>query len=174
MDPFVGEIRIFTGNFAPTGWLFCNGQILPIQQNTALFSLLGTFYGGDGKSTFALPNLQGRVPLHAGSSAGPGLTQRSIGETDGSDAVALVKNQLPTHSHQLMGATAPTTSAPDATVSLSNTGDGSPAYNAVNPHAKMGGQTVLAAGAGSPHNNLQPYLALNFIIAVQGVFPPRS
>jgi microcystin-dependent protein len=173
MDAFLGEIRIFTGNYAPRGWMFCNGQMLPLSQNTALFSVLGTTYGGDGKSTFALPNLQGRMPLHAGSGAGPGLTQRLIGETDGSDSVTLVKGQLPTHSHTLMSATAPTASAPDATVSLANTGDGSKAYNAVNPHAKMGGQTLLAAGAGAPHNNLQPYLALNFIIAIQGIFPPR-
>ena len=174
MDAFLGEIRIFTGSYEPTGWMFCNGQTIPISQNTALFSLLGTNYGGDGKSTFALPNLQGRMPLHAGSGPGPGLTQRLVGETDGSDSVALVKSQLPTHSHALMGTASATASVPDATVSLANTADGSKAYNAVNPHAKMGSQTLLAAGAGAPHNNLQPYLALNFIIAVQGIFPPRA
>ena len=179
-DAFVGEIRIFPINFAPRGWMPCNGQLLPISQNTALFSLLGTTYGGDGKSTFALPNLQGRVALNPGQ--GPGLSYRELGEEGGSPTVTLFSNQIPAHSHQLFftGAQA-TTNVPE--------NDEMPAFNAslnfpgitkpVNTYAETGSnaifapQTLSTAGGSQPHNNMQPYLVLNYFIAVQGIFPMR-
>lgn len=156
-DPFVGEIRLFAGNFAPTGWAFCLGQLMPIAQNTALFSLLGTNYGGDGRSTFGLPDLQDRVPIHAGGSAGPGLTQRSVGEMGGASSVTLLEPELPLHAH------------PAASTSLSTDrpSGGIPA---------VGGRYVAGSGAvaNQPHQNRPPYLGLTFIIALQGVFPPRA
>lgn len=172
-DNFLGEIRAFSGNFAPHGWALCNGQLLPISQNTALFSLLGTMYGGDGKSTFALPNLQGRVPMHAGNSAGPGLTQRITGESVGSDTVALTKAQGAEHRHTMMSDASATSTSP-AGAALATTADGSPAYAGIAGHTAMASQTLLGAGNGAPHNNLQPYLVLTYIIALQGIFPSRS
>lgn len=172
MDPFVGEIRIFTGNFAPKGWAMCNGQLLPISQNTALFSLLGTFYGGDGRSTFGLPNLQGRFPLHQGQ--GPGLTQRLVGETGGAASVSLLANEMPQHGHGLKAALAPTTGTPGAAVSLAPVAGGAPVYHAPASPVAMSASTIGAAGGGTPHNNRQPYQVLNFIIALQGIFPPRN
>ena len=175
-DNFVGEVRIFTGNFPPSGWAFCDGALLPISQNTALFSLLGTNYGGDGKSTFGLPNLQGRFPLHAGASAGPGLTQRLTGEVGGAETVALTKDQIPAHTHAVNAAPAATGGTPDGTTSLAPNSAHNAMYHHATPsqHGHMDASTVLAAGGGNPHNNLQPYLALNFIIALQGIFPSRS
>lgn len=174
-DPFVAEIRIFGFNFAPKGWAFCNGQVLPISQNTALFSLLGTTYGGDGKSTFALPNLQGRHAMASGQ--GPGLSQRYLGETGGSANVTLQPIQVPSHSHQLM-ATATASSGNPAGNAMSPAL--SPTSAAVNVYRNsankvaMAPDAVAAVGGSQPHNNRQPYLALNFCIALQGVYPPRS
>lgn len=169
-DPFVAEIRIFAGNFAPKGWATCDGQILPLSQNTALFSLLGTTYGGDGKSNFALPNLQGRAGLHFGQ--GPGLTQRLLGESGGSQTIALQQTQIPAHTHSLQ--------AVNDLADSSNPG-GSLAravnlrpYVAATPNTAMSPQAVGVAGGSQPHNNLQPYLVLLFIIALQGIFPPRG
>ena len=174
-DNFVGEVRIFCGNFAPTGWAFCDGALLPISQNTALFSLLGTNYGGDGKSTFGLPNLQGAFPVHAGSGAGPGLSPYVTGQTGGAAAVALAKDQIPVHSHTINAAAVATAGTPDATVSLAPNSAGRKMYRwSANKHASMDASTVLAAGSGAPHNNVQPYLPLSFIIALQGIFPPRG
>lgn len=165
MDPFVAEIRIFAGNFAPKGWAFCNGQLLPISQNTALFSLLGTTYGGNGKSDFALPNLQGRAPMHPGQ--GPGLSLRDLGESGGDEAVTLQTRQLPAHTHALQGTDAP-----------ADSNNPSGKYFAVadeniyrSPGAAVGPAPSVPI---APHNNMQPYLTLNFIIALQGVFPPRT
>jgi microcystin-dependent protein len=172
-DPFVAEIRMFGGNFAPTGWALCDGQLLPISQNTALFSLLGTFYGGDGKSTFALPNLQGSAPMHQGQ--GPGLTDRFLGEMSGSENITLLQTEMPVHTHSSMGSS-----------TLSN--QQSPVQNywggsTQNRHfaafaqpnvVQMSPFALGIAGGGLPHNNLQPYLVVTFIIAMQGVFPPRS
>jgi microcystin-dependent protein len=172
-DNFLGEIRAFAGNFAPTGWALCNGQLLPISQNTALFSLLGTNYGGDGKSTFGLPNLQGRVPMHAGAGAGPGLTQRFPGESVGSDAVALSKGQGVEHRHTMLSAASTTDTVPSASVMLAPTGNGSVAYAALSGHTAMNPATLDGAGGGQPHNNLQPYLVLTYIIALQGIYPAR-
>jgi microcystin-dependent protein len=169
MDPFVAEIRIVPFNFAPRGWAFCDGQILPIAQNTALFSLLGTTYGGDGKSNFALPNLQGAAPMQWGN--GPGLTSRQLGETGGTETVTLLATEVPGHGHTL------TASGDDATT-LSPVG-AAPALASVSQY-RPDSDTVMAptalapVGSGQPHNNMQPYLTLNFIIALQGVFPPRQ
>lgn len=174
-DQFVGEVRMFTGNFAPTGWALCNGQLLPIAQNTALFSLLGTFYGGDGRSNFALPNLQGAFPLHAGASAGPGLSQRSVGEAGGSDTVTLTAAQLPAHGHALAAVPGASTGTPGGAVSLAPTSNGSALYRAPDgSYLNTSASDMGSAGGGAPHDNLPPFLALNFIIALQGIYPARS
>jgi microcystin-dependent protein len=176
MDPFLAQIKIFACNFAPRGWAFCNGQILPISQNTALFSLLGTTFGGNGQTTFALPNLQGLSPVHAGQ--GPGLSNYVLGQTGGEPTVVLTTGTIPAHTH-MVGA---------------NNGDGNLASPANNVFAGPGadrdlywyspfvaGSTVAlaandlsVAGGGQPHNNFMPYLALNYCIALQGVFPSRN
>ena len=174
-DQFLGEIRIFSGNFAPTGWAFCNGQLLPISQNTALFSLLGTYYGGNGTTNFALPNLQGAAPMHTGN--GTGLTPRLVGDTGGEASVTLQTSQLPMHTHTLNGtaATATTTTPQGALPAIP---DVNPRFAAIYgtgaPNAAEASATVGTAGGGAAHNNLQPYLTLNFIIAMQGIYPPRS
>jgi microcystin-dependent protein len=168
-DPFVAEIRMFAGNFAPTGWALCNGQLLPISQNTALFSLLGTIYGGDGRTTFALPNLQGKAPMHYGQ--GPGLSPHFLGETGGEESVTLQSSQMPVHTHLPVAAgSAATTGTPSENVRLAQTAVGTNIYGPAADLQSLG----TPAGGGQPHNNMQPYLALNFIIALQGIFPPRS
>jgi microcystin-dependent protein len=169
-DQFVAEIRIFGGNFAPTGWAFCDGQILPISQNTALFSLLGTTYGGDGRSTFALPDLRGRSPLHQGQ--GPGLTSRPLGESAGVETVVLTQSQIPVHTHTLAGGGAAASTNPSGNVF------GTPAsakiYGSATSMVPMSSAAIGPAGQNQAHDNRQPYLALSFIIALQGIFPPRS
>ena len=176
-NPFVAEIRIFGFNFAPKGWALCNGQLLPISQNTALFSLLGTIYGGNGQSTFGLPDLQGSAPLQAGQ--GPGLSLRDLGETGGEQTVTLLDTEMPLHSHTAASANATgagtllspagniwaNASSRRATVNLYAAGPG---------NAAMDPATLSVAGGSQPHNNMPPYLGLNFCIALQGVFPPRS
>lgn len=173
-DPFVAEIRMVGFNFAPTGWAFCNGQLMPISQNTALFSLLGTFYGGDGKTTFALPNLQGSTPIQPtnyGWSPPPGLSERQIGEVGGTDNVILLTIEMPAHTHQMQLPNSEADSsnpsgnswAPARTPAYTQTGNGS-----------MRGDALAMAGASLPHPNMPPYLVVNFIIALQGVFPPRG
>jgi microcystin-dependent protein len=174
-NPFVAEIRIFCGDFAPKGWAFCNGQILPISQNTALFSLLGTTYGGDGKSNFALPNLQGTFPMHPGS--GPGLTPRTLGDASGTASVTLLESQMPTHSHAPFASSDPATSespvaGANGAVMLAATTV--PVYGALTEPTFLAEAAIGSAGGSEAHQNRQPYLALNFIIALQGVFPPRS
>jgi microcystin-dependent protein len=171
-DPFVAEIRMFAGNFAPTGWAECNGQLLPISQNTALFSLLGTFYGGDGKSTFALPNLQGMAPM--GQGQGAGLSDRFLGETSGSEFVTLLQTEMPFHTHlinaykdDLADINVP---SPDVILGATSALN---LYLATND-TQMNFQATSIAGASLPHNNMQPYLTVLFIIAMQGVFPPRG
>lgn len=168
-NPFVAEVRIVGFNFAPTGWAFCNGQMLLLSQNTALFSLLGTTYGGDGRTTFALPDLQGRMPMQPGQ--GPGLSSHVLGETGGSDSVALLVSQIPVHNHTVQSAAGSVTDKPAGAAlgSASNL----PYLNAV-PDTTMAGSALVPVGSSAPHNNMPPYLALNFIIALQGVFPPRT
>ena len=171
-NPFVAEIRIFPFNFAPKGWAFCDGQLMPISQNTALFSLLGTTYGGDGKSNFALPNLQGSAPLQAGQ--GPGLSLYDLGETGGSDNVTLINSELPAHSHQANGVSGngPTSPA-NNTWGTAAGRTPPPTYFSGTPNVTMG-NALSPAGGSLPHNNMQPYLTLNFCIALQGIYPPRS
>ena len=172
-DPFVAEIRIFPFNFAPRGWAFCDGQILPISQNTALFSLLGTTYGGDGKSNFALPNMQGNAPMHPGQ--GPGLSLHDLGETGGSDTVTLLASEIPAHSHGLMSTATFAGSANDPTGNvLAKGAAGLLPYAAPGAVVAMSDQALAPAGGNQPHNNMQPYLTLNFNIALQGIFPPRT
>jgi microcystin-dependent protein len=172
MDPFVAEIRIFPFNFAPRGWAWCNGQLLSISQNTALFSLLGTTYGGDGRSTFGLPNLQGSVPLQAGQ--GPGLSLYDLGETGGSDTVTLLGTETPAHNHNVMAQTVDPgdNRIPSPVLNLGNTA----IYTATAPSgATMDPATAVSLyGNGQPHNNLMPYVTFYFNIALQGVYPPRS
>lgn len=171
MDPFVAEIRIFPFNFPPKGWAFCNGQILPLSQNTALFSLLGTTYGGDGKSNFALPNIQGNAVMHPGQ--GPGLSLHDLGEIGGTETVTLLESEIPSHTHSLMAATLNSQSTTPTNNSL---GRGNPirVYTASGVTANMAANTVNPSGQSQPHNNMMPYLAMNFCIALQGVFPPRQ
>jgi microcystin-dependent protein len=171
-DPFVAEIRIFPFTFAPVGWALCGGQLMPISQNTALFSLLGTTYGGDGRSTFGLPDLQGRAPMHPGQ--GPGLSLRDLGETGGSETVALLQTEMPAHAHGLQADVIDLadTNVPSPSASLALSAGGS-LYQAA-AGTTMAGQALAAAGGSLPHNNMQPYLTLNFNIALQGIFPPRA
>ncbi len=171
-DPFVAEIRMFGGNFAPTGWALCNGQLLPISQNTALFSLLGTFYGGDGKSTFALPNFQASVPI--GQGAGAGLTERVLGEVSGSQTVTLLASEIPVHSHTLNAYKDDLAdiNTPSPSVMLGATA-GLNLYGTAS-NTTLNFQALSIAGGSLPHNNLPPYLVVTFIIAMQGVFPPRG
>lgn len=171
-DPFVAEIRIFPFNFAPKGWAWCDGQLLPLSQNTALFSLLGTTYGGNGKSNFALPDLQGRSPMHPGQ--GPGLSLHDLGEQGGSETVSLLESEIPNHSHALR--------ANNSSGDTPNPGGNTLARYANNAYqtttnanlVMMSDQALAPAGGDQPHNNLQPYLTFYFNIALQGVFPPRT
>lgn len=174
MDPFVAEIRIFPFNFAPKGWAFCDGQILPLSQNTALFSLLGTTYGGDGKSNFALPNMQGNAPMHPGQ--GPGLSLHDLGETGGSDTVSLIESEIPSHTHQFRGDNQDPgdTSAPSPQTVFAQSTNAFSYVVPSPPLVAMSGNVLAPAGGDQPHNNLQPYLTLNFCIALQGVYPPRT
>ena len=172
-DPFVAEIRIFPFNFAPKGWAFCDGQLLPLSQNTALFSLLGTTYGGDGKSNFALPDLQGRAPMHPGQ--GPGLSLHDLGETGGSETVTLLESEMPAHSHAVLAAASPgNLNAPGPDRGIARSQGGSAYIADTSGLVTMAPQALAPAGGSLPHNNLMPYLTSNFCIALQGVFPPRS
>ena len=171
-EPFVGEIRMFAGNFAPRGWAFCDGQLLAVSQNDALFSLLGTIYGGDGRTTFGLPEMRGRIPVHAGT--GPGLSQRRLGAKSGAESVTVTANNLPAHSHPFQ-ATSNSANAQSAAgalpaqsqadIYLDNLDDGS---------TSLAADSVTNAGGGQAHNNLMPYLCVNFIIALFGIYPSRS
>ncbi|MEA2870128.1 MAG: hypothetical protein QOH67_104 [Hyphomicrobiales bacterium] len=173
-DPFVAEIRIFGFQFAPKGWAFCDGQLLPLSQNTALFSLLGTTYGGDGKSTFALPNMQGNAPMHPGQ--GPGLSLHDLGETGGSQTVTLLESEIPTHSHTLMASNEDGTQGSlTANITIANSVGGKLYQTITNANVvPMNFGALGPAGGSLPHNNMQPFLTLNFCIALQGVFPPRT
>jgi microcystin-dependent protein len=168
-DPFVAEIRVFPFNFAPRGWAWCDGQLLPLSQNTALFSLLGTVYGGNGKSNFALPDLQGRAPMHPGQ--GPGLSLHDLGETGGSETVTLLESEIPAHAHVLRG---DEDDAAFFTPPAMFVAAGNQMYvSGSSPNATLASEALAPAGGDQPHNNLQPYLTFYFNIALQGVFPPR-
>jgi len=173
MDPFVAEIRIFPFNFAPKGWAFCDGQLLPLSQNTALFSLLGTTYGGNGKSNFALPDMQGNAPMHPGQ--GPGLSLHDLGEVGGSQTVSLLESEIPSHPHALQAATTAANSKSPGGNVLARSGNGNVYLAPAGaPLVGMSPQILAPAGGDQPHNNMMPYFTLNFCIALQGVFPPRS
>lgn len=172
MDPFVAEIRIFPFNFAPRGWAWCDGQLLPLSQNTALFSLLGTTYGGNGKSNFALPDLQTRAPMHPGQ--GPGLSLHDLGETGGSETVSLLESEIPSHAHALRGNNTLADNAVPTDSSIARQ-----TFNmfqtTINANlVAMAPESLPPAGGDQPHNNMQPYLTFYFCIALQGVFPPRG
>jgi microcystin-dependent protein len=168
-NPFVAEIRIFTGGFAPKGWALCDGQLMSISQNTALFSLLGTTYGGNGTSNFALPNLQGCAPMQAGQ--GPGLSLRDLGETAGEQTVTLLQTEMPSHSHQAQGlASGANASSPANALWAQTRGD----LYADTQNTNMAPLATTISGGNLPHNNMPPFLGLNFIIALQGVYPARS
>jgi microcystin-dependent protein len=171
-DPFVAEICVFPFDFAPTGWAFCDGQLLPISQNTALFSLLGTTYGGDGKSNFALPNLQGSVPMQSGQRQG--LTECILGEAGGVETVALLDSEMPQHTHAISASAAEGVAA-SPTGQLLASGVGINMYStSTSPVTQVNVDAAAPAGGSQPHSNLQPYLTLNFCIALQGIFSPRS
>lgn len=166
-QPYVGEIRIFAGNFAPAGWMFCEGQILPISENETLFQLIGTTYGGDGQSTFALPDLRGRLPLHVGAGGGGSFV---LAETGGAEEVTLTTSQIPAHTHALMASTsAGTQNSPNNSVTAA-----SPSvtlYAADVTDSNMSTATVAGHGGSQPHTNVQPYLCVNFILSLFGIFP---
>jgi microcystin-dependent protein len=178
-EPFIGQIVLFPYNFAPRGWAFCNGQLLSIAQNTALFSLLGTTYGGDGRTTFALPDLRGRVPISAGQ--GPGLSDYSLGETGGAEDVTLITSEMPSHNHtaqvQLKGSNAnASTDLPSGAV-LARSARGNiyaAAASLVDMSSSSAASTIGAAGGSQPHENRQPFLTLNYCIALEGIFPSRN
>ena len=169
-NPFIGEIRMFGGSFAPAGWAFCAGQLLPISENDALFVLLGTTYGGDGQETFALPNLQSRVPLHMGTGSGGTYV---LGEQGGVESVTLTSNQIPVHSHPIV-ASKDLASAPDplGNVLAQSRTAGIDLYIEGNPNVNLAATTATPIGGSQPHDNLQPYLAISFIISLFGIFPP--
>jgi microcystin-dependent protein len=171
-DPFVAEIRIFPFNFPPKGWAFCDGQLMPLSQNTALFSLLGTTYGGDGKSTFALPDMQGNVPLNAGQSTTGSLYD--LGQMSGTDTVTLLISEMPFHTHTMQGfATPADLKEPQDGAVLTRSLNGDIYNTTANNLVQFAPQALAPAGGSLPHNNLMPYLTLNFCIALQGVFPAR-
>ncbi|MFK5948587.1 MAG: tail fiber protein [Methylococcales bacterium] len=178
-EPFIAEIRIFAGNFAPRGWAFCDGQLLPISQNTALFSLIGTIYGGDGRTTTALPNLEGRSPMHPGR--GPGLTDRHLGQKLGNETITLRETDIPSHTHTLR-ATAQRADGvddgggtPGITKSLARSALGTVYQNdSTNNLVNLASTAISTSGGSQSHSNMQPYLTLNFIIALVGLYPSRS
>ncbi len=170
-EPFVGEIRMFAGNFAPRGWAFCDGQLLATSQNEALFSLLGTIYGGDGRTTFGLPDLRGRIPLHAGT--GPGLSERKLGSKGGGETETLTTNQLASHTHDWNANTAVgDTAAPAGKVTAQSAAPR--IYREVDQSQNLASTTIADAGGNQPHNNLMPTLCIHFIIALFGIYPSRN
>jgi microcystin-dependent protein len=172
-EPFVAEIRIFAGNFAPRGWAFCDGQLLPISQNTALFSLIGTTYGGDGRTTTALPNMKGRAPMHPGR--GPGLTDRRLGQKTGVETVTLTESQIPNHNHGLRAVASRGATAMPTNLTAFAEGFPTAVYETSDTDlVDMSAQTLATTGGDQSHDNLQPYLVLNFIIALVGLYPSRS
>ena len=173
MAQYVGELRLMSFNFPPKGWAFCDGQLLPLSQNTALFSLLGTTYGGNGQSNFALPDMQGNVPMHPGQ--GPGLSLHDLGETGGSDYVSLLESEIPSHSHSMNAQSVPLGSVVTPAGNTFTRPASGNLFNKAGPVvAAMAPETLAPAGNSQPHNNMQPYLTLNFCIALQGVYPPRT
>lgn len=172
MEPFLGEIRMFTGNFAPNGWALCNGQILPISQNTALFSIIGTQFGGDGITNFALPNLQGRVAVHAGT--GAGLSPYVIGQSGGVENVTLQSSQMPAHSHTAGVSSGAPASQARPSGNIPGFSQNTNIYSNTASDSSFNSAFIQSAGGSQPHTNVQPYLAVTFIIALQGIYPSRG
>lgn len=171
-EPFIAEVRIFAGNFAPRGWAFCNGQLLPISQNTALFSLIGTTYGGDGRTTTALPNLQGRAVMHPGN--GPGLTSRRLGETGGVETVTITEAQMASHNHSVQATNSTANSTSPANALFGRSSEGESLYQNPVSSALVDGPLTENRGGGQAHNNMQPHLVVNYIIALVGIYPSRE
>ena len=171
-EPFVGEIRMFAGNFAPRGWAFCDGQLLAVSQNDALFSLLGTIYGGDGRTTFGLPDMRGRIPIHAGS--GPGLSPRRLGAKGGAEKVTLTVNQLPSHSHTFQASQEPANLPNPGTDAFLATGNVIELYSGDPQDQNMPAPAITNVGGSRSHTNLQPFLCINYIIALFGIYPSRQ
>jgi len=163
-QPYVGEIRMFAGNFAPAGWMFCEGQLLPISENETLFQLIGTTYGGDGQSTFALPDLRGRLPLHMGN----GFV---LAETGGAEEITLTVNQIPAHSHPMLASSEQTTVTSAQSNVLGAPLTATPYFGGVTPNLSLAAQSVSSVGGSQPHTNFQPYLCVDFIISLFGIFP---
>ncbi len=167
-QPYVGEIRMFAGNFAPAGWMFCEGQLLPISENETLFNLIGTTYGGDGQSTFALPDLRGRIPVHMGG----GFT---LAETGGAETITLTVSQIPAHSHPMLASNDTASgNAPANNVLAATTGATTFAYGSLNPISAISPQAISSTGGSQPHDNFQPYLCVDFIISLFGIFPSQT
>jgi microcystin-dependent protein len=173
-QPFVGEIRMFGGNFAPAGWMFCNGALIPISENDVLFTLIGTTYGGDGQETFALPNLQSRIPIHTGS--GPDGTNYTLGQAAGTESVTLTVQQLPSHTHQALASSAGQVQSPSNAVLATATSaqTGIRIYNTTTPDTALHPSTISPFGGSQPHDNCQPYLCISFIISMFGVYPTQT
>lgn len=172
MDPFLGEIRMFGGNFAPVGWMFCDGSLLPIAENDALYTLLGTAYGGDGVATFGIPDLRGRAPIHAGN--GNGLTPRVMGQMFGLEAVTLTAATTPTHYHPVHASSTPGTQADPTGAYWAAASTGESQYSQANPNIAMSGAATQPSGGGQPHENMMPFQAVSFIIAVAGIYPTQN
>ncbi len=170
--PFIGEIRLFAGNFAPVGWALCDGSLLPIAENEALFNLIGTTYGGNGQTTFGLPDMRGRVPVHQGS--GNGLSLRTIGEMGGAEQVTLTPSQLPSHNHVLNATTTPASTANGVAGSLTGAAASTNFYGSTPGGGALAPQALTATGGNQPHNNMAPFLGLNFIISLFGIFPSQG
>ena len=169
-SPYVGEIRMFGGNFNPNGWAMCDGSLLPISENETLFNLIGTTYGGDGQSTFALPNLNGRVPIHQGAVSGTTFT---IGEAAGTETVTLSTNQIPIHTHPLLASSDPATTLNPQNNVLSATATATPYFN-IPPGAALSPQAITPMGGSQPHENMQPYLCISYIISLFGIYPSQN
>lgn len=171
-QPYIGEIRMFGGNFAPAGWMFCEGQILPISENDTLFQLIGTTYGGDGESTFALPDLRGRVPIHSGTSSSG--TTYTLAETGGAEEITLTHNQIPAHTHNLTATADLADTASPSNAIFSTNPPGSKMFSSAAPATALNSSAIANAGGSQPHTNFQPYLCVNFIISLFGVFPSQT
>lgn len=171
-DPFIGEIRMFGGNFAPLGWAFCNGQLLSIPDNDALFALIGTTYGGDGVSNFALPDLRGRVPIHMG--AGPGLSPRVLGASAGTETETLITNQLPVHDHVFVGTSSAASANGPQNALVASPGSIDLYRPATVPNQALAPNAIGLTGGSQPHDNIQPYQCISFIIALEGIFPTQG
>ena len=176
MEPFIGQVMMFGGNFAPRGWAFCDGQLLSIQGNEALFSILGTTYGGDGRTNFGLPDLRGRAPVHAGGGAGPGLTPRRLGDRGGAESVTLTSAEMPAHSHDVNCAGVQGTQGTPVGNFLAGDRDGADDvyHDALSNPARMNSNALSSVGSGGAHENMAPFLAINYVIALQGIYPSRS